>query len=117
VDWELADFGEACWDVGSVLQSYLSWDLLSGATVKNEPAVQTFWQSYCEESRLVHESARILLERSLSCAAARMIQSALEVMQGHPQPTEPALRLFNASVELIDVQKRNIFLDQSCTWA
>jgi hypothetical protein len=118
VDWELADFGEACWDVGSVFQAYLSLSLraarahrgitlserLKHSTMQVDSlrhAIKAFWQRYCQESDLDESSRRALLERSLRCASARLIQMALEVMHGKAQPTPVALSLFEVSVELM----------------
>ncbi|HKG58817.1 MAG TPA: T3SS effector HopA1 family protein [Pyrinomonadaceae bacterium] len=95
IDWELADWGEPAWDVGSVLHSYLSPALRAHDTAAVDTlraAAQKFWEAYANES---------LIERSLQCAAARTLQTALEVMHGQPQPTPQALLLFEASVELI----------------
>lgn len=118
VDWELADFGESCWDVGSVFQAYLSLSLraapvnhgvplgerLKHSTIEVDTmrqAIKAFWQCYCLESDLNESSRRALLERSLHCASARLIQTALEVMHGQAQPTPMALSLLEVSVELM----------------
>jgi hypothetical protein len=121
VDWELADFGEPCWDVGSVFQAYLSLSLRAARAHRGVPlserlkhstmpvdtmrqAIKAFWQCYCQESDLDESSRRALLARSLRCASARLIQMALEVMHGQAQPTPMALSLFEVSVELMTRQ-------------
>jgi hypothetical protein len=118
VDWELADFGESCWDVGSVFQAYLSLSLRAapvhqGVTLSERlkhstrqvdgmrRAIKAFWQCYCQESDLDESSRRVLLERSLRSASARLIQMGLEVMHGQAQPTPLALSLLEVSVELM----------------
>jgi hypothetical protein len=118
VDWELADFGESCWDVGSVFQAYLSLCLraapahrgvslgerLKHSTMQDDTmrhAIKAFWDCYCQESDLDESSRCALLKRSLHCASARLIQMALEVMHGQAQPTPMALSLLEASVELM----------------
>jgi hypothetical protein len=118
VDWELADFGESCWDVGSVFQAYLALCLraapihrgialserLKHSTMQVDSmrqAIKGFWQRYSQESVLDESSGRALLERSLRCASARLIQMALEVMHGQAQPTPMALSLLEVSVELM----------------
>jgi hypothetical protein len=118
VDWELADFGESCWDVGSVFQAYLSLSLRAARAHRCVPlierlkhstmqvdslrhAIKAFWQSYLQESDLDESSRRALLERSLRSASARLIQMALEVMHGQSQPTPMALSLLEVSAELM----------------
>jgi serine/threonine protein kinase len=119
VDWELADVGEPCWDIGSVFQAYLSLCLraapatyslslrehLERSTIAIESmgnAIKAFWQAYCKECNLDEiSSAQALLERSMRCASARMVQMALEVMHGQEQPTPMALSLLEVSVDLM----------------
>ncbi|HEV2860607.1 MAG TPA: T3SS effector HopA1 family protein [Pyrinomonadaceae bacterium] len=104
VDWELADFGEAAWDVGSSLQAHLALRV-SDAPVMTEDgmrgAVAAFWRAYGREAVPGAAARGALLERSLLCAAARLIQSALEVMHGEQRPTPLALSLVAAAVEVV----------------
>ena len=117
VDWELADFGEAAWDLGSLTQAYLALavsdaqaepratllEQLQASTTKLDGmrrAVKDFWRAYLLEAALREEAGRALVERSLLCASARLIQTALEAMRGQPQPTRLALSLFDASIEI-----------------
>src|SRR5262245_54818945 len=63
VDWELADVGDACWDVGGVFQAYLSFWILSIQMTTGmapaqmaelaqypieamQPAIHAFWKTY-----------------------------------------------------------------------
>ncbi|HEU4560534.1 MAG TPA: phosphotransferase [Longimicrobium sp.] len=95
IDWELADFGDACWDVGSVFQAYLSSWILSIrdagtahpdsmaalATVPIEhmqPGINAFWRSYVSTLGLGSRAADERLRRSMLFAAARLIQTAWE---------------------------------------
>jgi len=97
VDWELADWGDPCWDVGAIFQAYLSFWIFSmpaGADAEPselvtraqypleamQPAIREFWRTYLEESRMEARSVQELLERSVMCGAARMIQTAYEAM-------------------------------------
>jgi HopA1 effector protein family/Phosphotransferase enzyme family len=117
VDWELADFGEAAWDVGSAVQAYLalcmsnsaagpgatSLEQLQAASAEWQEmrrAVAAFWRAYTSEA--AHDEAALteLLERTLLCAAARLVQTALEVTHGHRRPTPLALSLLAAGVEV-----------------
>jgi phosphotransferase family enzyme len=95
VDWELADFGDACWDVGSVFQAYLSSWILSiheppGADASRladfaqfplermHPGIHAFWGSYAGTLGLDPRAAAERLRRSIHFAAARLIQTAWE---------------------------------------
>jgi len=118
VDWELADFGDACWDAGAVIQSYLSFWVFSmpaAAGVPAEqlirsaqypleamlPAVHAFWKTYTETRGLAGTDAREALERSVSYGAARMIQTAYEYMFYSPQITASALYLLQLSLNIL----------------
>ncbi|HEX8353231.1 MAG TPA: hypothetical protein VF611_10045 [Pyrinomonadaceae bacterium] len=118
VDWELADFGDACWDAGAVFQSYLSFwvfsmpampgvpaeQLVSSAqhpVEKMQPAIRAFWKTYVDERGLGAAEAREALERSVSYSAARMIQTAYEYMFHAPQITTSALYLLQLSLNIL----------------
>ena len=117
VDWELADFGDACWDLGCTLQAYLyvcvrtslgetGLDLgarlaAAGAqAAAMRDALGAFWRRYCAGRGLDREARAALLERTMGCAAARLLQMALEVMHGQAEPPSIALSLFEASDEV-----------------
>ena len=118
IDWELADFGDACWDAGAVFQSYLSFWVFSMPAVagvpaerlvgaaqfpveKMQPAIRAFWKSYVETRGLGGEEARDALERSVTYGAARMIQTAYEYMFHAPQITTSALYLLQLSLNIL----------------
>jgi hypothetical protein len=118
IDWELADFGDACWDAGAVFQSYLSFWVFSMPAVagvpaeqlvgsaqfpveRMQPAIRAFWKTYVETRGLNHEEARDALERSVSYGAARMIQTAYEYMFHAPQITTSALYLLQLSLNIL----------------
>jgi hypothetical protein len=118
IDWELADFGDACWDAGAVFQSYLSFWVFSMPAVagvpaeqlvsaaqfpveKMQPAIRAFWKTYVETRGLNHEEARDALERSVVYGAARMIQTAYEYMFHAPQITTSALYLLQLSLNIL----------------
>lgn len=115
VDWELADFGEPAWDLGSVLHSYLALCLLDAprASLREQlrasstnfegmrRAVAAFRGAYREDAASDKSARKSLTERALFCAAARLVQSALELTHGRPRPTPDALSLLAASIEVI----------------
>jgi len=95
VDWELADLGDAAWDVGAVLQSFLTMWILSmpiGSGLPPEhfvamaaqpiepmrPVLRAFWRGYASTRLLGDHESRPELERSMRFAAARLVWSAVE---------------------------------------
>ena len=110
VDWEMAGFGDPCWDAGSVFQSYLNFWIYSmpfhetmqaDALTRRaqypleqmQPAIRGFWESYASGMGFDSRTSRAMLERSARCGAARMIQSAYEMMAQWQQmlPTGAAM--------------------------
>lgn len=118
VDWELADWGDPCWDVGAILQAYLSFwimsmpvtaelspsDLVQRAQYPLEsmqPAIREFWRTYTETTQVSGEPAKRLLEHSVRCGAARMIQTAYEYMYYSPQISANTLCLLQVSLNVL----------------
>ncbi|HEY6321419.1 MAG TPA: phosphotransferase [Thermoanaerobaculia bacterium] len=118
IDWEMADVGDACWDAGAVFQAYLSFwiyslPLAAGVTLEQaaasspfpidemQPALAAYWASYAEARGLRPAESRALLERSMACAAARMIQTAYEGIQQMPQVTPQALCQLQMSMNIL----------------
>jgi thiamine kinase-like enzyme len=118
VDWELADIGDACWDVGALLQAYISFWVMSmriggqmlpaqfASTAQYpieamQPSARAFWQAYVEARELERTAARALLIRSMKYGAARMIQTAYESMQYSPQISPNALALLQVSFNIL----------------
>lgn len=118
VDWELADFGDPCWDVGSLFQAYLSaWvfsmqvspaagpeQLMEGAQFpidQMRPAIRTFWSTYAATLGVSGAAADELLKRSMRYAAARMIQTAWEYTSGVPQVSANVLCLLQVSMNIL----------------
>jgi len=118
VDWELADSGDPCWDVGAVLQGFLaSWlasmpDTANGgaeylmASARHPldamlPAVRAFWAAYRDHAPDHGLDGAALLARSVACAGARMIQTAYEYLQYSGQISTHALRLLQLSLNVL----------------
>lgn len=98
VDWECAGFGDACWDVGSLLGEYLSSWLfsipfmaedppdrfihLAGHPLETiQPAMLAFWKAYAGRMRLALPASQQWLIRAVRYAAARILQTAYESLQ------------------------------------
>ena len=118
IDWEMADVGDACWDAGAIFQAYLSFWIftlpfgdgvsLAQATAASpfqlaamQPALAAYWRSYAATRKLRPAESRALLERSINCAAARMIQTAYEGIQQAPQITPQALCQLQLSMNIL----------------
>ena len=107
IDWEMADIGDDCWDVGAIFQSYLTFWIFSlplaekglAEAAADSPydedemkrAMNAFWHRYAARRRLSSKMYRRMRERSMRCAAARMIQTAFESVQKSPDVTPHAL--------------------------
>ncbi len=114
IDWEIADIGDECWDVGGVLQAYLSfWIFSLPVTETNgtatpafdtegiKPAMAAFWTSYATARNLPQHTSRQVLVRCMSCAAARIIQTAYESSMMAPQLSRHALCKLQMSMNIL----------------
>lgn len=118
IDWEIADIGDECWDAGAVIQAYLTFWVFSlplsgGAAVADavasapidaesmKPALAAYWNAYAESRGFDYVTSRLKLVRSMSCAAARMIQTAYESIQSTPQISSYALTKLQMSVNIL----------------
>ena len=119
VDWELADIGDGCWDVGAIFQAYLTYWILTmripAEQVRPErlpqlaefplermqPAIHAFWDAYVRARGADAGGAGELLCRSVRYGAARMIQTAWEYLTYSPQLTANALCLLQVSINVL----------------
>jgi len=118
VDWETADFGDACWDVGSVFQAYLNSWLYSipatpGATAEQleqmastplasiQPAIRAFWRAYADTMQLEAAQSSQRLERSVLMAAGRMLQTVFEWMNSQQQLSANAMFQLQVSLNML----------------
>jgi hypothetical protein len=112
IDWELADYGDPGWDIAAILQDYLSGWLRSmpggaedaGTLVQKakaplteiQPAIRAFWRRYSETAHAPPD-----LERTVSYAAAWLIQRAYESLQEAKQMTPRAARMAQLSLNIL----------------
>jgi hypothetical protein len=117
VDWEMADLGDAYWDVAAILQAYLAdWAASMPAQgysaelmVQNsmlplsriQPAMRMFWTTYAAARNLDRATASWWLERAIGYAALRMIQTGFEHLQFSQQLTPEAQRLVQLSLNML----------------
>jgi len=86
IDWELADNGDPHWDAGCVVQAYLC-NAITTQSPLDERAIDAFIDAYDPNAR----------EPIIRCAAARLIQNALEVTHGQPAPAPLAFAMFDVA--------------------
>lgn len=107
-DWESANAGDPCWDVGCVFSEHLSAWLFSIpvrpdappernlhlATLPLEPmlpALRAFWDAYSGTMGFDGPERAVRLRRSVLLAGARLVQTAYEHMQDAPALTGHAV--------------------------
>jgi Ser/Thr protein kinase RdoA (MazF antagonist) len=115
VDWELADVGDSAWDVASILQAYLTWWIATLQRVPSgepndaaqyplesiQPAIRAFWEAYVTSRRLSARDADAELERAVSYAGARMLQTVYESMAWAPSLTQHAVWQVQACINIL----------------
>ena len=118
IDWEIADIGDESWDAGAVIQAYLTFwifslPLESGMSLADaaasspyggdeiKQALCAYWSSYSQSRGLNAVTAGQMLVRCMSCAAARMIQTAYESIQSSPRISPYALCKLQMSMNIL----------------
>jgi hypothetical protein len=118
VDWEMADFGDAAWDVGAVLQSFLavwiqSMPIASGLPPEAyigmaaqpletmRPVLHAFWQAYAAKRGFAEDQRRRELERCMCFGAARLVWAAVEQRLYAPQFDPAAAALLQVSLNVL----------------
>lgn len=123
IDWELADAGDASWDVGSVLASYLSfWSWQAERSQQPPPelfrpaqdprrepfraALGRFWAGYSGTHGPAPASAGGYLVRCVRFCAARLVTTAYELLFNSPVAVESARSLLRLSDALLGDPRR-----------
>lgn len=118
VDWEMADLGDPCWDVGALLQSFLVFWILSLPLAGQvepaqliemaqhplndmQPSIRSFWRGYRGAMSLDAGKAKDLLLRCVRFSGARMIQSTFECLYFAPDITPQAICLLQVSLNIL----------------
>jgi hypothetical protein len=118
VDWELADFGDSCWDVGSIFQAYLCHWILSIQAAgtappeqlpslarvpleRMQPAMAAFWEAYAGTLGAGRAEAAERLRRSALYTAARMIQTCWEHTAYVPQASPNILCIMQVAMNIL----------------
>ena len=117
-DWEMAQLGDPAWDLAGALQALLNlWvysmplsdertaeEMVSQAripTVHIRRAARALWSGYEAGAELRPAEAETLLGRAVTYSAARLIQSALESLQGLQYFAGPAVLLLQISANIL----------------
>ena len=114
VDWELADVGDSAWDVASILQAYLTWWIATLQHVPDrardaaqypletiQPAILAFWDAYASARGLGPSEAEQELERAVSYAGARMLQTVYESLAFSQTLTQHAVWQVQACMNIL----------------
>ncbi len=118
VDWEMADWGDSCWDLAGIFSAYLSFwvhslpgnglanpDLLVAQArfpiERMQPAIRSFWSTYTRCREVSGQEARDLLHRVVLYTGARNIQTAFEFLQTAPQANSGTVLLLQLSMNVL----------------
>jgi thiamine kinase-like enzyme len=112
VDWELADLGDDLWDAAGILQNYLFWSAVStqstaaGWTVSMPfetllPSLRGFWNAYAESRGIAESDRSAQLQRCASYAAARLLQSTMEMLVVTPVMSTQVALLLQTSLNIL----------------
>jgi hypothetical protein len=118
VDWEMADIGDADWDVGAVLQSFLavwilSMPIASGLPPEHyigmaaqpiepmRPVLRAFWEAYAATRGFAETERQSALERSMRFGAARLVWAAFEQRLYAAQLDPAAMTLLQVSLNIL----------------
>ena len=100
IDWELANWGDPFEDIGTMLQSYWNFWVCRPSRfpiADIRPALWAFLEGYATED---HRNPAEMAPRALRFAAARMLQSAYEVLDKAEKMTADAVCLLQASLNI-----------------
>jgi Phosphotransferase enzyme family len=118
VDWEMSDSGDAAWDVGAVLQSFLSTWIMSMPIASGlppegyvgmatqpleamRPVLKAFWETYAATRQFSADQSGGELERCVRFGAARLVWSAIEQRLYVPQLDPAATALLQVSLNVL----------------
>jgi hypothetical protein len=106
VDWEFVSWGDPLWDAGTILQSYWSFWVRSPEKHSIEeirPALSAFLETYAREAGVAVSD---ILVPVIRFAGARMVQTAYEALIRADQITAGAVRLAQASLNILTGPER-----------
>jgi Ser/Thr protein kinase RdoA (MazF antagonist) len=119
VDWELADLGDAAWDVGAVLQSFLRLWILSMPIASGlmpelyvemaaqpielmRPMLRAFWNAYADARGFAESERQPALERSMRFGAAWLVSAAAEESVHATELDPAAIAMLQMSFNILE---------------
>jgi hypothetical protein len=125
VDWEMVDIGDAAWDVGAVLQSFLTVWILSMPLGSGLPpehyvsmathpiesmrsAIRAFWEAYATTRNFSATERVSALERATRFAAARLVWATVEQRLYSAQLDSAMLALLQVSMNILKSPARAV---------
>jgi Ser/Thr protein kinase RdoA (MazF antagonist) len=116
IDWELAQLGDPAWDVGSALQDFLGWWIVTMPHEKGleemtaearfplaamQPAIRALWSAYRDKRGLSGAESARFLERAIVFCGARLIQSAHEIGNNFNVLAAPSVLMLQLAANLL----------------
>jgi aminoglycoside phosphotransferase (APT) family kinase protein len=123
VDWEMVGIGDPAWDLAGALQEFLAlWvssmpltdeltadEMVAKARVPLtalRSALRALWSGYRAGAGLIASAANDLLARAVSFSAARLVQSAFELLNSADRLAGPAVVMLQISANLLAEPER-----------
>ena len=114
IDWELADVGDAVWDIAAIFASYILYVVMSqnhqpppGEEPRQDrqlgaakPAMRRFWEAYAETRQLTGHMAAIGCLRCMSYLTGRLVLSVFEGLINTTLSMPQAEYLMNLSEQI-----------------
>lgn len=118
-DWEMASIGDPAWDIGSIFQEFIrSWLYILPITGTEEIqqlledskeslqnmqyALRIFWNEYIQVIQKDPQETNELLLKSSKFCAARLIQSAYELLHSQTELNNLATYMVQIGLNMID---------------
>ena len=116
IDWELADLGDAAWDVACVLASFVQPLIVGrfsaqGQALGPAPAheiagaqacCKAFWNAYASAFSLTPQQQMQAQHRCARFAAARLVLTAYEIAQSTAEISPPAIQAIRTANEIFN---------------
>ncbi|MFI5219551.1 MAG: phosphotransferase family protein [Bacteroidia bacterium] len=111
IDWELSDFGDPCWDLAGILQSYFSYWVLQHEAdpfqlLKMKPAIAAFISAYTDLMKLTEEKSDNMFHLSMEFTGLRLVQSCIEHVNFHNVLDRKTIQLLQFSLNILKDPKQ-----------
>lgn len=127
VDWEMLQFGDTAWDLAGVFNDFIFWWIITmpdnksaEEMIKNarfpfhklHPAINLFWDSYCETLTLNNQKNSELLKKVILFTGFRLLQTSFEIASKFnemPSIAEVFLNLGKSIIRKPESSQENLF--------